>query len=127
SLQISNAANVHAQRISLSEKNASLEEVFKKITLQSGSNFLYTSQMLSTSKPVTLELHNVSLKEALAACLEGQPLSYSLEENTIVLKRKKADPLNKKVELATELSVKRQDPVTGVVADSTGVTLPGAS
>ena len=49
SLQISIAAN--AQKISLSEKNASLEDVLKKITLQSGSNFLYTSQMLENNNP----------------------------------------------------------------------------
>ncbi|HEY0669245.1 MAG TPA: TonB-dependent receptor [Sphingobacteriaceae bacterium] len=117
SLQITNAAN--AQKISLSEKNSSLEEVLKKITEQSGANFLYTSQMLENSRPVNVRVTNVSLKQALDLCLSGQPLSYSIDNNTIVLKEKEMPVIT-----PVAIPVHR---LKGRVVDTKGVTLPGAS
>jgi TonB-linked SusC/RagA family outer membrane protein len=117
-LQISFAAN--AQRITLSAKNASLREVFKKITTQSNSNILYTAQMLDKTKPITLELRNVTLEEALKRCLEGQPLSYSIEKNTIILKEELRVPIFRE-------AVKIQQELTGLVVDTNDIGLPGAS
>jgi TonB-linked SusC/RagA family outer membrane protein len=119
-LQISHAAN--AQLISISKKNVSLKEVFNLITAQSNTNILYTAQMLEKSKPVTIELKNVSLADALKKCLEGQSLSFTIEGNTIILKQQEH-----KVPVYKPIQIQVQEELNGLVVDTTGLPLPGAS
>src|SRR6185437_8240471 len=57
------SASTYGQKISLSVKDASLEEVLTNISKQSGYNFLYNSVMLKAAKPVSLTVTNVPLKE----------------------------------------------------------------
>src|ERR1035437_3854435 len=67
-------AEGYSQQISLSQKNAQLEQVFKQIMTQTSYHFLYNKQMLEAAKPVNIELTNVSLQEALAKCFDGQQI-----------------------------------------------------
>lgn len=82
------SASSFAQRITISEKNAPLEKVFKTMRAQSGYDFLFDAQVLKKTAPVTINLKNASLTEALSACLEGQDLTFSIEENTVLIKER---------------------------------------
>jgi len=73
-LQVS--AATYAQQISINVKQASLQQVFKKLRKQSGYNFLYDSDMLSNARPVSFSLNNASLDDVLKACFADQPLTY---------------------------------------------------
>jgi TonB-dependent starch-binding outer membrane protein SusC len=74
---LSIAACLHAsaegfsQTVSLSEKNASLENVFQKIKKQTGYTFAYTKAHLQQSVPVNIYVHKASLDEVLRTCLKG--------------------------------------------------------
>ncbi len=87
---LSAAATGHSQRVTLAVKDAPLEKVFRSIQQQTGYDFLFTKQMLKESKPVSVELRDADLEEALAACLKGQPLGFSIENNAIVISRRPA-------------------------------------
>jgi TonB-linked SusC/RagA family outer membrane protein len=113
-VQISTAAN--AQRASINEKNVSLEKVFDILSEQTGYKFLYTGEMLRQTKPVNVQFSNVTIEEALKQCLEGQPLAYSIKQNTIILRRKPTT--NEQQAPAT---------ITGKVTDKNGVPLIGVS
>ena len=76
------------QTISLSEKNAFLSEVFKKIEKQTDYTFAYTGSQLSQAKKVTVEINNGTLEQVLALCFKDQPFSYTIIERTIVVKPK---------------------------------------
>jgi len=91
-LQLS-AAGI-SQTITLSEKNASLEAVFKKIEKQSGYFFFYSTDHLKDAKKITISLISGSLTEALNKCLEDQPLTYVIIEKNIFIKRKELEPTN---------------------------------
>ena len=69
-----------AQGISLSEKNAPLEEVFRHVERQSGYVFFFDVAWLEKARPVTLELRNVSLSTALEAIFQHQPLNWTRSE-----------------------------------------------
>jgi len=106
-----------AQSISLSEKNANLETIFKSITKQSGYVFFYNYRLLEQSKPVTIELKQASLKDALDACFQNQPFTYTIQgkQITVVLKQiQKTGPVSTPEIL-----------VSGTVRDSLGTVLPG--
>lgn len=77
-----------AQKISLSEKEASLEKVFRSIEKQSGYLFWYEYAILRNIKKVTVKAKDISLTEALDLCLQGLPLTYTIIRKTIVISPK---------------------------------------
>ncbi|MBC7903144.1 MAG: SusC/RagA family TonB-linked outer membrane protein [Gemmatimonadaceae bacterium] len=105
-----------AQVVSLSWKNAHIETVFKDISRQAGVNFIYTRESISNTNPVTVELKEVSLEQALRACFTGQPLNYSIEGKYITVK---SAPLVLKTGNSTDLS--------GIVTNEIGEPLAGVS
>jgi TonB-linked SusC/RagA family outer membrane protein len=113
-VQISTAAN--AQRATINEKNITLEKVFTLLSEQTGYKFLYTGEMLNQSKPVTVQLNNVTIEEALKICLSGQPLTYAIKQNTVILRRKPDDNIS-------QVAIT----VSGKVTDKNGAPLSGVS
>ena len=78
----------YSQKVSISLSNASLGKVFREITRQTGYSFLYTDEVLNGMPKVDIKLRNVPLEMALDHCFKDQPLTYSIVEHTIVIKRK---------------------------------------
>lgn len=119
-MQVSAAAV--SQKISISVKNAPLEQVIKTIKKRSGYLLIYNNELLGKSLPVSVDIKEGSLEEVLDATFDGQPLTYSLLEHTIVVKRKTIRLSTEEVPLAippTEIS--------GKVTDEKGNILPGVS
>ena len=81
-------ANGYAQRISISEHNASLEKVLQKIKRQSKLHMVYREEWLDIAGKVTLSLKDVTIEEALEASFKNQPLTYELIGRTIVVKKR---------------------------------------
>src|SRR4051812_307020 len=54
-----------AQKITLSEKKASLKSVFAELRKQSNYDFLYTDELLQNAKPVDIKVNGVELKDVL--------------------------------------------------------------
>ncbi len=113
-------ASAHAQSITLSEKQSSLKEVLNKIKKQSGFQFWYNKTDIQKAKPVTVNLKNVSLKEALDQCFEGQDLTYEIIGKTIAVKAK-VEPAKEK-----RGGVLKKN-ITGKVTDEDGVGLAGVT
>jgi TonB-linked SusC/RagA family outer membrane protein len=112
-------------QITLSEKNAPLEKVFKAIENQSGYVFFYDYAWLKEAKTVNLKVKNASLTEVLEACFKDQPLTYVIVNKTIVVKQKE-EIKNEKPEIS-ELYLPEVN-VSGTVTEAaTGKPLSGAS
>lgn len=73
-------------KLTLSFSNAPLEDVFREIKRQSGFGFIYTTEQLQRAKPVTVQLKDASLQQALEACFKNQPLSYVVEDDHIAVR-----------------------------------------
>lgn len=84
------SAKGRAQKVTLSVKNAAVEVVFTTIEKQTGYHFLYSDALLKRTTPVSLEMTNVSVEEALNACLQNQPLTYKIFDKTIVVRLKES-------------------------------------
>lgn len=115
-LQVS--ASTYAQKINISVKQASLQDIFKKLRKQSNLNFLYDSDMLSTAKPVSLTFENASLDDVLKKCFYDQPLTYVINQNTVIIKLKPSSPIENAIVEVT---------ITGKVVDEKGEILPGVN
>lgn len=75
------------QYVTLNETNSSLEKVIYEIRSQTGYDFIYNARLLKEAKPVTIIVKNEFFKKVLEDALRDQPLSYTIIENTIVLKK----------------------------------------
>ncbi|MBB2150779.1 SusC/RagA family TonB-linked outer membrane protein [Pedobacter gandavensis] len=115
------AASTFGQRVTLREKNASLQQVLLSIKKQTNYTFLYNSELVNGAKRVSLNLENVKLEQALDACFQGQDLSFKIIENTVVIKKKDFTVLDQLKSTFKFVEVK------GKVLDEKGLPLPGAT
>ncbi len=77
-----------SQNVTLNETNSNLDKIFTEIRKQTGYDFLYNTRLLRNTVPVTVKAKNSSLEEVLDQVFKNQPLSYTITENTIILKRR---------------------------------------
>jgi TonB-linked SusC/RagA family outer membrane protein len=117
-LQVS--ASTYGQKITLSEKNAPLTRVFSKIRSQSGYDFLFTRSILKDAKAVDIDVENADLNQVLGRIFEGQPLSYIIEDKSVIISRKIVFS-NQVIQLARPITVE------GYVKNERGEALAGAN
>ncbi|HEY0667950.1 MAG TPA: TonB-dependent receptor [Sphingobacteriaceae bacterium] len=113
-LQVS--ASGYAQ-ITLLKKNVSLEEVFKEIKAQTKYHILYSPQALEKAHLVNISVQNGSVEEVLKQSFQNQPLTYAIQNLTIVV-REKRQPGNTFLQAV---------PVRGKVVDDQGAPLVGVT
>jgi len=77
-----------AQTVTLEAKRTSLSQVFAAIKQQTGCVFFYSIEDLVDATPVSVQLRNTPLKQALEAILSNQPLTFNIQGNTIAITRK---------------------------------------
>ncbi len=108
-------AATYGQNVTLNIKNASLKEVLEVLRKQTGYHFLYRTEMLSQTRELSINVTNEPLTKVLEICFEGQPLTYSINEKTIILRERPA----------TQIRNVQQARITGKVTDETGLPMPG--
>lgn len=122
-LQVS--ATGMSQTVTFSGKNVPLDKVLLEVREQTGFNVIYSAKRMREAKPVTIQATHQPLAEFLAAVLEGQPLEYVIEKNTIFI-RKKISPVV--AGTSPQLSLKSDPPpVTGIVKGPDGQPLGGVN
>ena len=77
-----------SQNVTLNEKKSNLDKVFNEIRKQTGYDFLYNTRLLRNTVPVTVNAVNSSLEDVLDQVFKNQPITYTITENTIILKRR---------------------------------------
>jgi TonB-linked SusC/RagA family outer membrane protein len=114
------SAASYSQTVTLTERGKSLEAVLKNIKQQTGYLFFYNDMVNLKGKTVTVNVKNVSVQEALNACLNNSGLSFTIVDKTIVIRNKEPE----KSAIAPLIKVQ----ISGQVIDSTSkVTLPGVN
>ncbi len=115
------SASGWAQTVTISVRNAPLEKVFLEMRRQTGRQFVFNAQMLDRAARVTFSVKEAPLEEALKLSLEGQPLTYAIIDNNVVIK---PAPVTPAVAPARETAAIG---VTGVVKSRDGTPLAGVS
>lgn len=126
------SAESFSQKVTYSAENVSLETVFKVIKKQTGYGFFFQEELFALAKPVTINASNEELSTVLSNVFEDQPLDFSIKNKTILVSKKKIPVTElKQVQhlsaFTSEVNLKRDIIVKGLVTDSKGETLPGVS
>jgi len=117
------------QSITLSGKNLPLKAVFAAIKQQTGYVVFSKQRVLEGTKPVSLTVWDMPLKDFMDLVLRDQPLRYIIEGKTIALSRKPSDSATNLLGGLTghaDLPAARP-PVKIKVVDENGGPLAGAS
>ncbi|MES2777885.1 MAG: SusC/RagA family TonB-linked outer membrane protein [Bacteroidota bacterium] len=110
-------------QVTLSEKNASLQKIFKQIQKQTGYDFLYSVELVQQVGKVSVSVQNVSLEKAIDQCLKDKALTYSIVGKTVVIKPRKETPaVNNSPAPGTGLV-----DITGKVVNENGEPAEGAT
>lgn len=108
-----------AQGITLSARNTPLREVFSEISKQTGFSIICNKQLFEGTLPVTMNVKNAPLRQVLDECLKNQQLTYVIEHEMILIRRK--EKVHKAVPADTTIVT------TGVVKGESNTALPGVS
>ncbi|TCC96310.1 SusC/RagA family TonB-linked outer membrane protein [Pedobacter hiemivivus] len=115
------AAAGFAQKLTYKQKGATLEQIFKEITKQTGYEVFYADKSINAARTINVDFKNADLNEVLDKCLLKQPLSYAIEDNSIVIRIKQKTFFDKVMDFIAAVEVK------GRVLDEKGLPLPGAT
>lgn len=120
------SAKVSSQQITYSGENVSLEKVFAVIKKQTGFSVFYNPKLVREYNKVTVQADKMPLQNFLDEVLKNTTLHYSIEEETIFVSKRRegaTEGLNPRL-ITPAFSA---PPITGVVRDSTGTPLSGAT
>ncbi|WP_295128496.1 SusC/RagA family TonB-linked outer membrane protein [uncultured Chitinophaga sp.] len=85
-------ANTYSQSVTLSVRKANLKAVFAEIEKQTGYTVFYNREVLDNTKPVTVSVSDLPLKQFLEVSLVDQPIDYIIKDKFILLKEKAPTP-----------------------------------
>jgi TonB-linked SusC/RagA family outer membrane protein len=119
-LQVS--ATGYAQKVTLDLRDVPLLKVFREIRKQTGINFFYKSQVLKQVGKVSVKVNNADVNEVLSQCLANQPVSFRIQNETIILSEKPVarNPMSGE-QVVADIEI------TGTISDDTGRPMAGAS
>ncbi|WP_432712373.1 SusC/RagA family TonB-linked outer membrane protein [Pedobacter sp.] len=108
------SASSFSQQITLKGKNIPFSAVIEAIRNQSGYTVFGTKKLLASSKPVSIDVKNIPLKEFMEKVLQNQSIGYEIEDKTISLFGTLPDP---HTEVSTSATAQQQI-LTGLVRDA---------
>ncbi|MDP4283833.1 MAG: SusC/RagA family TonB-linked outer membrane protein [Bacteroidota bacterium] len=120
-LQVS--ARGYSQKVTLKENNISLQKVFEQIRKETGYQFFYADEVLSTAKKVSLNIRKGSIEEVLDSSFKNQQLSYVISDKTIIVKRKVIVPEDDVLPISPPTAIE----IKGKIVDEKGQPLEGAT
>ncbi len=118
-MQVSAAS--FGQRVTFKKQNATLELVIREIRKQTSYDVLIPTARISTSARLNVNFDNASLDEVMRTVLEGKDLTYTMENNMIIVKPKERSVVDKVMDYFVAIEIK------GRVTDEDGNPIPGAS
>jgi len=120
------SASTLAQKVTLSERNASLTTIFEQIRNQTGYDFAYTTATIQVAKPVTINVKNMELTQVLKLIFNDQPLDYEIDNKSVEVSLKEPSFLESLKDKAARLLALPAH-IHGRVIDSLGQPLSGAN
>lgn len=110
-----------AQRLTLVKKDATLKQVFDAVNKQTNYNFVWSADQLNINQPVNADFKDTPLLEVLDKCLSNTGMTYTIEDKTVVIKKKDESFIDKAQALFAQVAV------SGKVVDETGQPMMGVT
>ncbi|MGN6439204.1 MAG: TonB-dependent receptor [Agriterribacter sp.] len=113
------SASVSAQKITLTERKASIQKVLREIRRQCDFDFIVNARTLKDAQPLTITVRDMPLEEVLQLVFANLPVDYVVDNKTIIIR----DRVNSSA-ATVEKEVQR---ITGTITNEKGEPLSGVS
>ena len=124
-------ATGYAQQITLKRRNSSLENILKEVERQSGYAFFYKEAEVLPIRNVSVDIENMSLREALGKIVVQSGFTYDIFQKTVVVKKStvgQSIKLGQGKNMGASANVaEQQQYIKGRVVDESGKGIAGAS
>lgn len=118
------SANVLSQTVTYTSNSATVEEVIAAVKKQTGYVFFYQKKTIKDARKINITARDLPVQDFLALAFKGQPFSWSIENQTIVLE-KASPPI---IQLpSNNFADKPGETITIKLLDAGGNPLTGAS
>lgn len=115
------SATGFAQKITIKQKDITIDQFFSEISRQTGYNVFYSDKKIDQNLKIDVNFKNTPLEEALSMSLKFSSIKFSIVDKNILLERRESTLLGKLVDVFVNIQVK------GIVVDEEGLPLPGAT
>lgn len=109
--------DIHAQKVTIVEKNIPLGKVFNLVQKQSGLSLFYDSRLIKNDRKIDIDMRDVPVETVMDYCLKDLPFTYVITDNIIVIKEKGSPSTGDKA-----LRV-----IQGIILGKDSIPLAGAS
>lgn len=116
------SAKAFSQNVTITLEKEKIQKVFSEINRQTGRQFFFKDELLQKAGKITLKVKDMPLQEVLAICFANLPITFSIVENTIVLKEKVNVP-----EVLSQTAAVQVPLIKGRIVDSLGAPLEGVT
>jgi TonB-linked SusC/RagA family outer membrane protein len=123
-MQVSAAS--FGQRLTLTQKNITIERVLLEVKNQTGYDVLVFTSKFNTSTKINADFKNASLEQVMDKIVSGEKFSYTIEDKNVVIKEKEPSFLDK-IGDVIHSAISFDGVVRGLVTDSMGKPLVGAT
>lgn len=113
-------AKTFSQRVTISEKNASVHKILREINQQTGYQFFYRDNLVAKAGKIDISVKDMPVAEVLKICFQQLSVRFTIENKSIKIEEERA-PV--KPSEAEEANI----PVTGTVKDDNGNPIGGVS
>ncbi len=110
----------YSQQVTLTEKNITPKQLFRKINSQTGYQFFYNEKLFSKGEKITINVKNATIEQVLEKCFKDLPVIYAIIDKTIVIRARPEKPGS----IGGKTIV---NDIIGIVKDSSGAPLAGAT
>lgn len=102
-----------AQKVTISAKHVSIENILREIRNQTGYNFSCKADWVKQIGPVTVEAKDAPIPEVLNVCLSGKPFAYNIQNKTITIYPVAATPAPAGLSVSGTIMNLRNKPLDG--------------
>jgi len=117
------SASVSAQKITLTERKASLQKVLREIRRQSDFDFIVNARFFKDAQPLSISVKEMPIEEVLPLVFANQPVDYMIDNKTIIIR----DRVTNTGADADPAQHDQQEQVTGTVTNSKNEPLANVS
>ncbi|QZT38553.1 TonB-dependent receptor [Halosquirtibacter xylanolyticus] len=115
------SAAVLEEDVDINLKNKPLIEFFQAIEQQTEYVFVYKTSTINSNRKISLDVKGEELKDVLDEMLDQNNLTYTLENNKIIISENNSSINTQATQASNKLVIK------GSVVDDQGTPLPGAT
>ena len=117
-------AHTSGQTVTLTLKNVPVQKVFKAVSRQTGVSIVYCENLFEGLERVSINVKDAPVKDVLQQCLTGAPYEYSVQGNTIVIRKRSIIEIPS---VTNEPPPPPPVPIKGKITDEKGEPIVGAN